>query len=128
MRVTKTFVLASMILASFSGIAAADSLENLERERAIMVESMLDPALDTAQRQARIETEQRRLVDLERMVLRDDTLKGKSTPTVRKAYANYDLTFLVHAALEKKVSLMDNWLEQVGVSTQSLMAARKGLR
>jgi hypothetical protein len=26
------------------------------------------------------------------------------------------------------VSLMDNWLEQVGVSTATLMSARKGMR
>ncbi len=108
MRATKTFVLTSMIVASFPGLAAADSLENLERERAILIEAMLDPALETAARQGRLESEQRRLVDLERMVLRDDTLKGKSTPTVRKAYSNYDLTFLVHASVEKKVSLIDN--------------------
>ena len=62
------------------------------------------------------------------MVLRDEALKGKNTPVVRRAFSNYDLTFLVHAAMEKKISLMDNWLEQVGVSTGTLMSARKGMR
>ena len=128
MRVTKSLLLASAVLALSSGIASADSLENLERERAILVEIMLNPELSPAERQQRIEAEKRRLVDLERMVLRDDALKGKNTPVVRKAFSNYDLTFLVHASVEKKVSLMDNWLEQVGVSTQTLMAARKGMR
>jgi hypothetical protein len=128
MRFTKISVLAATILAFSAGIASADSLENLERERAILIEALLNPELSPAERQQRIEAEKRRLVDLERMVLRDDALKGKNTPVVRKAFSNYDLTFLVHASTEKKLSLMDNWLEQVGVSTQTLMAARKGMR
>ena len=128
MRFAKITAVAAAALALSSGIAAADTLDNLERERAILVESMFDPALAPADRQARIEAEQRRLVDLERMVLRDDTLKGRNTPTVRKAFANYDLTFLVHASLEKKVTLVDTWLDQVGISTNSLMATHKGRR
>lgn len=128
MRLSKISVLAGVALALSSGMAMADSLENLERERAILIEAMLNPELSPADRQQRLESEKRRLVDLERMVLRDDALKGKNTPVVRKAFANYDLTFLVHASTEKKLSLMDNWLEQVGVSTQTLMSARKGMR
>ena len=128
MRAKKIFTIAGAVLILSSGLAAADTLDNLERERALLIDAMLDPALAPADRQARLESEQRRLVDLERMVLRDESLKGRNTPTVRKAFANYDLTFLVHAALEKKVSLIDNWLDQVGVSTNTLMAARKGMR
>jgi hypothetical protein len=128
MRFTKVLSVAGVVLAFSSGFAVADSLENLERERAQLIEAMLDPALAPADRQTRLDSEQRRLVDLERMVLRDESLKGKNTPVIRKAFANYDLTFLVHASLEKKVALMDNWLEQIGVSTHTLMAARKGLR
>ncbi len=128
MRLTSILALAATGLALSAGFAAADTLDNLERERALLIEAMLDPGLAPAERQARIESEQRRLVDLERMVLRDESLKGRNTPTVRKAFANYDLTFLVHASLEKKVSLMDNWMDQVGISTNTLMAARKGRR
>lgn len=128
MRLTKISVLTCAVLVFSAGIAAADSLENLERERAILIEAMLNPELSPAERQQRIESEKRRLVDLERMVLRDDALKGKNTPVIRKAFSNYDLTFLVHASTEKNLSLMDNWLDQVGVSTQSLMSARKGMR
>ena len=128
MRFVKIAAVAAAGLAMATGFAHADTLDNLERERALLVEAMLDPALSPSDRQARIENEQRRLVDLERMVLRDDQLKGKNTPTVRKAFANYDLTFLVHASMEKKVTLVDNWLDQVGISTNTLMAARKGRR
>jgi len=128
MRFVKIAAFAGAGLVLATGFARADTLDNLERERALLVEAMLDPALSPSDRQARIESEQRRLVDLERMVLRDDALKGKNTPTVRKAFANYDLTFLVHASMEKKVTLVDNWLDQVGISTNTLMAARKGRR
>ena len=57
------------------------------------------------------------------MVLRDKKLKGRNTPTVRRAFENYDLTFLVHSAVEKNVSILDNWLDQLGVTTQSVMSA-----
>ena len=125
MRIAAVVTIAAV---AFAGTAKADTLDNLERERALLIEAFLDPGLAPADRQARVEAEQRRLVDLERMVLRDDALKGRNTPTVRKAFSNYDLTFIVHASLEKKVALVDTWLDQVGVSTNSLMAARKGRR
>lgn len=121
-------IAAITVVAFTAGAAKADTLDNLERERALLIEAFLDPGLAPADRHARVEAEQRRLVDLERMVLRDESLKGRNTPTVRKAFSNYDLTFIVHASLEKKVALVDTWLDQVGVSTNSLMAARKGRR
>lgn len=117
---------ATIVLAA--GVAQAGTLENLERERAIMVETLLSPALTAQEREDKIATSKARLVDLERMVLRDESLKGQNRPVIRKAFENYDLTFLVHASVEKKESLMDLWLEQVGVSTHSLMTARVGRR
>src|SRR6185436_11625444 len=85
MRLSKLLGISAAALALSSGFAMADSLDNLERERALMIEALLDPSLAPADRQQRLDSEQRRLVDLERMVLRDDALKGKTTPTVRKA-------------------------------------------
>ena len=122
------FALVGIIAAFTTSSANAGTLENMERERALLIDAMLDPSLGPAERQSRFEGSQRRLVDLERMALRDDSLKGRNTPVVRRAFANYDLTFLVHSSLEKKMSLSDLWLDQVGVNTQSLMAAKKGFR
>ena len=65
------------------------------------------------------------MIDLERMVLRDDSLTARNTPVVRKAFANYDLTFLVHASAERKRGVVDVWLEQIGITTESLMSAVK---
>ncbi len=119
-------VFASSLLAS--GAALAGTVENLERERAIAIETLLSPNMDPAERQGSLEIARTRLVDLERMVLRDGSLRGRNTPTVRTAFENYDLSFLVHASIERNRSLIDHWLEQVGVTTNSLMSARVGRR
>lgn len=115
--------MALLLALVFSLPAQAGTLENLERERALAVEAMLDPQLSATDRHARIEAARLRLIDLERMVLRDDSLRGRNTPPVRKAFENYDLTFLAHAAAERRLGLMDLWLEQLGVTTQGVMAA-----
>ena len=108
--------------------ASAGTVENLERERAILIETLLNADATPAEREATLETARHRLVDLERMVLRDDSLVGVNTPTVKRAFANYDLTFLVHAAAENEMSVIDNWLEQMGITTQSLMSAKRARR
>ena len=104
-------------------IAQAGTLENLERERAFLIKTFLDPDLATGARLKKIEMSKPRLIDLERMVLRDDSLTGRNTPVVRKAFSNYDLTFLIHAAAEKNQTPVDIWLEQVGLTTSQLLVA-----
>lgn len=111
-----------------AGTAQAGPLENMERERALLIDTLLAPDLSPAERQGKVEINRRRLVDLERIVLRDGSLTGRNTPTVRRAFDNYDLTFLIHAAAEKNVTVLDNWLEQAGLTTQSLMGAKRGRR
>jgi len=101
----------------------AGTLENLERERALTITTMLNPELAVQDRQAKIESAKERLVDLERMVLRDNKLKGRNTPTVQHAFENYDLTFLVHGAAEKNMSIIDAWMNQLGITTQSVLSA-----
>jgi hypothetical protein len=120
-----TGIVAGMTLA---GPSQAGSLENLERERALLVETMLDPALSVEGRSKRVESAQYRLIDLERMVLRDVSLRGKDSPIVRRAYQDYDLTFLVHASVEQERGLVDHWLDELGISTEGVMASRKGGR
>jgi hypothetical protein len=103
---------------------AAGVLENLERERASVIQNILDPELSPSERQKKIQGSKMRLIDLERIVLRDDKLKGRNTPTVRRAFENYDLTFLLHAATEKNMTITDNWLAQLGITTQNIMSAQ----
>ena len=123
-----TLAAVAALLASVAATAHAGTLENLERERAMLLESLLTPELTPEERHEKVALSSHRLVDLERMVLRDKSLVGKNRPVVRKAFENYDLTFLVHASIEKNLSLVDLWLEQVGVSTHTLMNARVGRR
>ena len=108
--------------------AAAGTLENMERERAIAIDTMLSADLSPMEREEKVALTRTRLVDLERMVMRDESLKGKSTPAVRNAFENYDLSFLAHASVERNRTMIDHWLEQVGVSTNTLMSARLGRR
>ena len=130
MKISKQFVAAAaLVLAAGIGTPTnAGSLENMERERALLLESLITSELTPETRQAKVEISRNRLIDLERLVLRDKSLVGKSTPMVRAAYENYDLTFLVHASTEHNRSLLDHWLQEVGVSTESLMNARIGRR
>ena len=116
------------IFAAAIGGAAAGTLENMERERAILLETILSGDMNAAERESRIQVAKTRLVDLERMVLRDKKLIGRNTPAVRAAFDNYDLTFLVHASTEKSRSIADHWLGEVGESTTALMNARMGRR
>ena len=108
--------------------AQADSLENLERERAMLMQAMLSAEMSAKERQGKVALSRNRLIDLERMVLRDKKLVGRNSPAVRAADENYDLTFLVHASIERDRALLDHWMYQVGVSTQSLMNAKVGRR
>ncbi len=120
--------IAAAAIVMLAGAVQAATLENLERERGIVIEALLDPSLTPRQRQDKIAVSKRRLVDLERMVLRDKSLAERNDPVVRKAFDNYDLTFLIHASVEKNAALIDHWLQQVGVSTHTLMNARLGRR
>ena len=130
MKSIRTLTLAMTILACLvaANSAQAGTLENLERERAIMIETLLDPSFSVVERQEKLTLSKNRLVDLERMVIRDKSLASKNTPVVKKAFENYDLTFLVHASVEKNHSLIDHWLSQIGVSTKNVIDARIGRR
>lgn len=122
----KTLFAALALTTSFTGFAYAGSLENLERERALLIETFLNSGMGPAERQAKITAAKPRLIDLERMVLRDESLMGRNTPVVRKAYANYDLTFLMHASLEADRGPFDIWMNQVGLTSAALESARIG--
>lgn len=128
LKTTSFGIAAAVVLASLAAPVSAGSLENMERERAIMIETMLSGDIDNTQRQGRLEIARTRLIDLERMVLRDKTLIGKNQPLVRAAFDNYDLTFVVHASVEKNRSVADHWLSEIGLSTQAIMNARTGRR
>jgi len=118
----------AILVAVSATSATAGTLENLERERAITLSNLISDDLSPIERQDRLRNAKPRLVDLERMVMRDPSLKGKNTPDVRRAFSNYDMTFLMHASIEKDRTVIDHWFEQMGVTTSSLMSASVGRR
>jgi hypothetical protein len=125
----KTLTAAVFLAAAGIGLnAQAGSIENMERERAIMLQTMLDPNMSQEERHSKAKLSQKRLIDLERIVLRDKSLDGRNTPLVKRVFADYDSSFLVHAAAEKNLSVTDHWFEQLGLSTNSLLAASRRRR
>jgi hypothetical protein len=121
---TLSIALAGAVAAgAIAAQAQAGSIENLERERTILIENLLTPDLSAEERQAKLSVSKRRLLDLERIALRDKSLVGRNTPAIKRAFSSYDLTFLVHASVEKNRDLADHWLEQVGVTEQDVLSA-----
>ena len=105
------------------GHAHAGSIENLERERTNLVYNMLTPEMTAEERKTKMVNAKRRLVDLERIALRDKSVIGRNTVAISRAFANYDLTFMVHASVEKGLSLSDHWMAQIGITQQDVLSA-----
>ena len=115
-------LIASAIL--ISAPAVAGSLENLERERSIMVSHLLNADLNVAQRQEKIALSKRRLADLERIALNDKALKDSRSPLVLKVFKNYEMSFLVHSAAESGRTMSRLLLTSIALSDLALMNAR----
>ncbi|MDP6239366.1 MAG: hypothetical protein QF670_12560 [Alphaproteobacteria bacterium] len=126
MRAFTALIVAALV--TIGSAASAGSLEILERERALVLETLLDPTLTPAERQESLATVRLRLVDLERMVVRDESLRGRNTPVVRRAFADYELTFLAHTSAEANTTLLDIWLARLGIGSEALAVARRGWR
>ncbi|MFC4699623.1 hypothetical protein ACFO4O_05570 [Glaciecola siphonariae] len=123
--------LASAFFSASSPAFAKDnilSLSNLERERSALLTDMLDPSLAFDERLAKIQKRQRQLTDMERMVIRDERLLSSQNSQVKRAFNDYELTFLVHAGAEKNLSASSQWLEQVNFSSSTVLNASAGYR
>ena len=120
--IIQTCVVASALL--IGAPAVAGSLENLERERSIMVSHLLDADLNVAQRNEKIDFSKRRLADLERIALNDEALKESRNSLVLEVFKNYEMSFLVHSAAESGRSMSTHWFEGIGLSTSDLLNTR----
>lgn len=122
----KAFLLTLTSLASLgiSFSAQAGSIENMERERAIVISQILDPAMSSQTRWKRMGYSKRRMVDLERIALNDKSLQDSQKHSVMRAFREYELSFLVHAATESQRPITVHWLETMGLTTSDLMNAR----
>ncbi|WP_339721946.1 hypothetical protein [uncultured Paraglaciecola sp.] len=104
------------------------SLENLERERAALLSAQLDSSLDLNQRQQKVQSIYRRLVDIERMVLRDDRVTSSNNALAQNAFNQYELTFLVHSSAEKSLPPLSHWMSELRLTSGSILSAKAGHR
>ena len=117
-------ILTSLASLGVSFSAQAGSIENMERERAIVISQILDPAMSSQTRWKRMGYSKRRMVDLERIALNDKSLQDSRKHSVMRAFREYELSFLVHAATESQRPITVHWLETMGLTTSDLMNAR----
>lgn len=104
------------------------SLENLERERAALLSAQLDSSLDLNQRQRKVQSIYRRLIDIERMVLRDDRVTSSNSSLAQNAFEKYELTFLVHSSAEKNLPPLSHWMSELQLTTDNILSAKTGHR
>ena len=111
----------SLTVCSF---ASANSIEILERERAKILNLVLDKSISIGERKKRIEQRQMRLLDLERITINSKNINKNPSYQTIKAFENFDLMFLVHSSLENNKSLSVMWFEKLGLTTDNLMNTR----
>lgn len=121
-------ILLTMSTTSLAQANELFTLKNLERERASLLSDFLSPTLAPQKKQQRMGQRQRQLADMERMVLRDERLLSSQSAMVKNAFEEYDKTFLVHAGAEQEMTAMDQWLNTVNVTNDSVLNARAGYR
>lgn len=123
-----SILIAALFSASATSANEIRTLQNMERERAELISAYLDDQVTVDARQLQIQDNQKRLVDLERMVLRDDRLLGSQDRLVRLAFKNYDLSFLVHASTESEHAPIEQWVSEMGLSSEDIMLTESGRR
>ena len=129
MKFTKYILLVALIPLSITAHAGKlQTLANMERQRADLLATYLDSEQSIAHKQRQITGHQTRLIDLERMVLRDDRLSGNKDRLVRLTFSNYDLSFLLHASAEADRAPIEQWLSSIGLGTNDILEARPGIR
>lgn len=118
----KSTILLTLIFSPYA--ANANTIDNLERERAKALSLILDKSVSIGDRKSKLEKSKMRLLDLERMTINSKNINKNPSYQTIKAFEKFDLTFLVHSSLEKGKSLSLTWLEKIGLTTENLMSTR----
>lgn len=118
----KSTILLTLIFSPYA--ANANTIDNLERERAKALNLILDKSVSIGDRKSKLEKSKMRLLDLERMTINSKNINKNPSYQTIKAFEKFDLTFLVHSSLEKGKSLSLTWLEKIGLTTENLMSTR----
>ena len=129
---SKILAIVTFIISMTSNVNAEPNslftLENLERQRAVLLNNLTTKQLNAYQREQETKHLIKRLVDLERMVLRDDRIAASNSIMAKKAFQSYELTFLVHAGSESKKSPMAHWLYSLKITDESIAKSSSGAR
>ena len=118
----KSTILLTLIFSPYA--ANANTIDNLERERAKALNLILDKSVSIGDRKSKLEKSKMRLLELERMTINSKNINKNPSYQTIKAFEKFDLTFLVHSSLEKGKSLSLTWLEKIGLTTENLMSTR----
>ena len=118
----KSTILLTLIFSPYA--TNANTIDNLERERAKALNLILDKSVSIGDRKSKLEKSKMRLLDLERMTINSKNINKNPSYQTIKAFEKFDLTFLVHSSLEKGKSLSLTWLEKIGLTTENLMSTR----
>lgn len=118
----KSTILLTLIFSPYT--ANANTIDNLERERAKALNLILDKSVSIGDRKSKLEKSKMRLLDLERMTINSKNINKNPSYQTIKAFEKFDLTFLVHSSLEKGKSFSLTWLEKIGLTTENLMSTR----
>jgi hypothetical protein len=94
----------------------------------LSLQNLLRPDLTIEQRSLQLSKRQRQLTDMERMVMRDERLAQSGSAHVKRAFDDFDRTFLVHAGAENKRNAGEQWLATINMSNHAIMNARMGFR
>ena len=127
-KLTKLVVALALVAATQIQANPLFTLESLERERAAMLETLTDASLQMDERQLKSMQQFRRITDIERMVLRDERISNSDKNLVKKAFDNYDLTFLVHASTEQNRLPMSHWLTALNITDDAIANSQTGVR
>ena len=109
---------------SMFSVAEAKTIENLERVRAKTLETMFDKTITIKQRIENIQKFKMKLLEMEKIVLNDNTLSKNPSNYTIKAFENFNSTFLVHSSLEKDKPITVNWLEEIGFTSENLLKTK----
>ena len=109
-----------ILLTTFFNPAIASSIDNMERTRASLITTILDPNLEADNKQNKLLDLKLKLLDKERMVINDKKIIQNPSRYTIKAFEEFELSFLVHASIEKKVDITSHWFNEVGFTSSSL--------
>ena len=109
-----------LLLSTFLNPAFASSIENMERTRASLIKVILDPNLNLDKKEAQLSDLKLKLLDKERIVINDKKIIQNPNRYTIRAFEEFELSFLVHASIEKNINVPSHWFNEIGITTSNL--------